>query len=102
MLVISPVATGEITSTDMIAYTDGANRTLTRTYTSGADSISETVFLTVTEDSGKTVIRQATSELDIHNLDGLTINAISGNQSGATQGSCPGLRQIDCPKLHLW
>ena len=80
-------STGEITSTDMIAYTDGANRTLTRTYTNGGNSISETVFITVTEDTAKTVIRQARSELDIHNLEGLSINAISGSQSGATQGS---------------
>ena len=72
-------STGEITSTDMIAYTDGANRTLTRTYTNGGNSISETVFITVTEDTAKTVIRQARSELDIHNLEGLTINAISGS-----------------------
>lgn len=79
-------ATGEITSTDMIAFTDGANRTLTRTYTNGGNSISETVFLTVTEDTAKTVIRQARSEIDIHNLEGITINAISGTQSGATQG----------------
>ena len=79
--------TGEITSTDMIAFTDGANRTLTRTYTSGSNTISETVFITVTEDTAKTVIRQARSELDIHNLEGLTINAISGSQSGATRGS---------------
>ena len=80
-------STGEITSTDMIAFSDGANRTLTRTYTSGSNTISETVFITVTEDTAKTVIRQARSELDIHTLDGLTINAISGGQSGATQGS---------------
>ena len=70
----------------MIAFTDGANRTLTRTYTNGGNSISETVFLTVTEDTAKTVIRQARSEIDIHNLEGITINAISGTQSGATQG----------------
>ena len=80
-------ATGEITSTDMIAFTDGANRTLTRTYTSGSNTISETVFITVTEDTAKTVIRQARSEIDIHNLEGITINAISGSQSGATRGS---------------
>ena len=79
--------TGEITSTDMIAFTDGANRTLTRTYTSGSNTISETVFITVTEDTAKTVIRQARSEIDIHNLEGITINAISGSQSGATRGS---------------
>ena len=79
--------TGEITSTDMIAFADGANRTLTRTYTKGGNSISETVFITVTEDTAKTVIRRARSELDIHNLDGLTINAITGSQSAATQGS---------------
>ena len=71
----------------MIAYTDGANRNFNENVHQRLNSISETVFITVTEDTAKTVIRQARSEFDIHNLEGLTINAISGNQSGATQGS---------------
>jgi len=80
-------STGEIKSTAMIDFAGGSTRTMTRVYTQGGDTKSEVVTLTVTEDASKTVIRQAQSELDIHDLDGLSFTAITNAQSSAAQAT---------------
>lgn len=80
-------STGRIKSTAMIDFASGSSQTMTRVYTKGSDVKSEVITLAITEDTSKTVIRQARSELDIHNLDGLSIPAFSGFQINASRGA---------------
>ena len=60
---------------------------MTRIYTKGSDVKSEVITLTVAADTAKSVVRQARSELDIHDLDGLSFNAITNNQTNAARGA---------------
>ena len=80
-------STGLIKSTGMVDVGGGSPRTMTRIYTKGSDVKSEVITLTVSADTAKSVVRQARSELDIHDLDGLSFSAITNNQSSAARGA---------------
>ena len=80
-------STGVIKSTGMVDVGGGSPRTMTRIYTKDSTVKSEVITLTVSEDTAKSVIREARSELDIHNLEGLSFNAITNNQTNAARGA---------------
>ncbi len=89
-------STGVITSTSLKQF-DGTKattefpntQTIERVYTQGPNIFTETITLTLTDVNPNTIVRSATSTIDVNSVDDITINAInpSTNQSNATQGS---------------
>ena len=87
-------STGIITSTAMQSFDTSASpdnqRDITRVYTVGTTSFTETIDLTITEDSSKSVIRGATTEIDLNSVatnGTITLNTIDGTPGSSTQGA---------------
>jgi flagellin-like hook-associated protein FlgL len=84
-------ADGSITSNSAVSYSSGGSNevALTRTYTSadGAESFSEAITLTVTEDTAKSLIRTSTSALSIAASDAVTINAVDVSDTSGGDGT---------------
>ena len=89
-------STGVITSTSLKQFdntkatTEFPNtQTVERVYTQGPNIFTETITLTLTDVNPNTIVRSATSTINVNSVDDITINAINSttNQSNATQGS---------------
>ena len=89
-------STGVITSTSLKQFdntkatTEFPNtQTVERIYTQGPNIFTETITLTLTDVNPNTIVRSATSTINVNSVDDITINAINPttNQNNATQGS---------------
>ena len=85
-------ANGAITSTAMQQFIPGGDneRVIVRTYTQGENVFNETITITLTEapSGSQTIVRAASTEIDVEDLEGIVINALgNGTQTGATAGS---------------